>query len=234
LLLWFLAWRELKRRNLLAGIRPTLKPHTLPGAWKFAVNVNLTGSLNVALGPVARLIVGGLLGPVSAGLYRVAGSLADSANKPADLLAKVYYPEVVRMDLATRTPWNFMIRGTVLALLVGVAAAMLVVAAGKPLLAALFGAEFVPAYPILLILIIAPLIGMLSFPLPPMLYALDRPGAPLRAKLYGTIAYFLVVAPLCWRFGVIGAAAAFVIGNGVMVAALMLQVRREYRRVRKA
>ena len=52
-------------------------------------------------GPIARLIVGGLLGEAAAAIYRVAASLADSAQKPADLLAKAYYPEVVRMDLTT-------------------------------------------------------------------------------------------------------------------------------------
>jgi O-antigen/teichoic acid export membrane protein len=65
-----------------------------------------------------------------------------------------------------------------------------------------------------------------------MLLALDRPDAPLKARLIGTILYFLAVAPLAWQFGVIGAAAAFVVGYAAMVAVLMLQVRREYRRVR--
>ena len=72
LLLWFLGWRELRRRGLLEGIRPTLRPTTLPGAWRFAIHVNLTSSLSSAWGPVARLLVGGLLGPVAAALVRVA------------------------------------------------------------------------------------------------------------------------------------------------------------------
>ena len=46
LLLWFLGWRELRRRGLLRGIRPTLRPTTLPGAWRFAIHVNLTSSLS--------------------------------------------------------------------------------------------------------------------------------------------------------------------------------------------
>lgn len=232
LFLWFLAWRELKRRDLLTGISPTLRPRELPGAWKFAIHVNLTGSLNVAWGPISRLIVGGLLGPVAAGLYRVASSLADATEKPADLLAKAYYPEVVRMDLRSKKPWKLMVRGTAIAVGIGVLAALVVLIAGRPLLAGLFGAEFVDAYPVLMVLILAPLLGMLSFPLPPMLYALDRPDGPLKARLYGTIAYFLLVAPLSMQFGVLGAATAFVLGYAVMVAILALLVRTEYRRVR--
>ena len=73
---------------------------------------------------------------------------------------------------------------------------------------------------------------MISFPFEPMLYALGRSSGPLKARLVGTIVYLLIVAPLAWRFGVSGAAAAFVIGTAVIVGLLGLQLRREYRRVR--
>jgi O-antigen/teichoic acid export membrane protein len=232
LFLWFLAWRELKRRDLLTGIRPTLRPDTLPGAWRFAIQVNLTGSLTAAWGPIARLVIGGLVGPAGAAVYRIAASLADAAQRPADFLAKAYYPEVVRMDLATKQPWKLMLRGTVLATVAGVIAVLLLILGGRWLIDTLFGPDFLPAYPVLMVLIVAPLLGMISFPLPPMLYALDRPDAPLKARLVATILYFAIVAPLCWRFDVIGAAIAFVLANAVMVLILMIQLRREYRRVR--
>ena len=86
----------------------------------------------------------------------------------------------------------------------------------------------------LLILILAPLLGVISFPLPSMLLALDRPDAPVKARLFGAITYFAIVAPLAWRFGVEGAAIAFVLGNVVLVATLVWQVRSEHRRVRGA
>ncbi len=234
LYLWFLAWRELKRRNLLTGIKPSLRPDGLPGAWRFAIHVNLTASLISAWGPIARLIVGGLLGPSAAALYRVAASLADAAQKPADLLAKAYYPEVVRMDLATRRPWKLMARGTVLAVAVGIFAVVVLLLGGRALLDAVFGSEFIPAFPALMVLIVAPLLATISFPLVPMLYALDRPDAPLKARLIGTILYFAIVAPLSWQFGLIGAAGAFVFGFAAMVVALMVQLRGEYRRVRSS
>ncbi|HEU5286551.1 MAG TPA: polysaccharide biosynthesis C-terminal domain-containing protein, partial [Sphingomicrobium sp.] len=157
---------------------------------------------------------------------------ADSAQKPADLLGKVYYPEVVRMDLSTKKPWKLMWRGTVLATVAGVLTGLVLLVAGRWVVDALFGAEFLPAYPVLLVLIVAPFLAMVSFPLVPMLYALDRPDAPLKARLIGTLLYFAVVAPLAWRFGVIGAAIAFVIGVAAMVAVQAVQLLREYRRVR--
>lgn len=212
--------------------RPTLRPTTLPGAWRFAIYVNLTSSLSAAWGPIARLVVGGLLGPASAALFRVASSLSDSAQKPADFLAKAFYPEIVRMDVRSKQPWKLMVRSAALAGIVALTAVLLLLIGGQPLVRLIFGKEFLGAYPILMIMILAPLIGIFSFPLPSMLYALDRPDAPLKARLVGTFVYFALIAPLSWRFGVIGAASAFVFAYAIMALTLALQVRAEYRRVR--
>jgi O-antigen/teichoic acid export membrane protein len=228
LYLWFLAWRELRRRGLLEGIRPTLKPETLPGAWRFAIHVNLNASVQAAWGPIARVVVGGLLGPAGAALFRVASSLSDSASKPADLLAKAFYPEVVRMDLTTKKPWKLMLRGTVLASAVALLAILILLLGGKPLISFLFGKEFISAYEALVILMLVPFLSVFSFPLPPMLYALDRPDAPVTARFVGTIAFFVLIAPLCWSFGVSGAAVAFVIGSAASVVVMMWRLRRQY------
>jgi O-antigen/teichoic acid export membrane protein len=229
---WFLAWRELRRRGLMDGIRPTLRPERLPGAWRFAIHVNLTASVQAAWGPIARLVVGGLLGPAGAGLFQIASSLSGSAAKPADLLAKAFYPEVVRMDLTTKKPWKLMLRGTALAGGVALLAIAILLLGGKPIVSFLFGKQFLGAYDALVVLMAVPFLAVFSFPLPPMLYALDRPDGPLTARLVGTGAYFLIIAPLCWQFGVVGAAIAFVIGNAATVFVMMWQLRQEHRRVR--
>lgn len=229
---WFLAWREMHRRGLLEGIRPTLRPETLPGAWRFAIHVNLTASVQAAWGPIARLVVGGLLGPAGAALFRVASALSDAASKPADLLGKAFYPEVVRMDLSSRKPWKLMLRGTVLASALALLAIVIVLMSGKTLVALLFGKAFLGAYDALVVLMLVPFLSVFSFPMPPMLYALDRPDGPLKARLVGTILYFLIIAPLSLRLGVYGAAVAFVIGNAGTVAMMMWQLHAEYRRVR--
>jgi len=114
-----------------------------------------------------------------------------------------------------------------------IAAVALVVVIGKWLLGTLFGPDFVPAYPVLLILIGIPLLQMVGFPLVPMLYALDRPDSPLKARAIGTVLYLAIVAPLCWRYDVGGAAIALLIGNLIIVVMMMWQLRIEYRRVRQ-
>ncbi|HUG46207.1 MAG TPA: lipopolysaccharide biosynthesis protein [Sphingomicrobium sp.] len=231
LFLWWLARRELKRRGMADALRPTLRPQALGGAWKFAIRVNVTSSLTAAWGPVARLLVGGLLGPASAAFYRIAATLADGAQKPVNLLAQAFYPEVVQLDPRTKRPWKLMVRGAALAGMFGIAAALIIALAGKPLIDLIFGAEFAPAYPVLVVLILAPMLALVAFPFEPMLYALGRSAAPLKARLVGTIVYFVIIAPMSWRFGVSGAAAAFVIGTAIYVTLLTLRLWVEYRRV---
>jgi O-antigen/teichoic acid export membrane protein len=231
---WVFGWRELKRHGLLEGIRPTLKPTALAGAWRFAINVNLATSVQAVWGPIGRLVVGSLLGPAGAALFRIASTLADSAHKPADLLGKAFYPEVMRMDLSSARPWKLMLRGTALISGVALLAIILVLVGGKSLMALLFGKAFVGAYAPLVILMAIPFIGIFSFPLSPMLYALGRSDAPLKAKLLGSAVFFVTIAPLSWAFDIVGAAMALVLANVVNTATMMIQLRVEHRRVRTA
>ena len=229
---WWLGWRELKRHGLLEGIRPTLKPAVLSGAWRFAIEVNLATSVQAVWGPIGRLVVGGLLGPAGAALFRVASILADSAQKPADLLGKAFYPEIMRMDLTSKKPWKLMLRGTAMISGIAALAIFVLIVGGKPLMALIFGKDFLGAYEPLLILMAVPFIGVFSFPLSPMLYALGRSDGPLKAKLLGSTAFFVTIAPLSWAWGVTGAAVALVLGNVFNAAAMIVQLRAEHRRVR--
>ena len=229
---WFLAWRELRRTGHLEGIRPTLRPTVLPGAWRFAIDVNLAASVQAIWGPSGRLVVGGLLGPAGAALFRVASTLADAAQKPADLLGRAFYPEIIRMDLATKTPWKLMLRVMVLASGTAALAIGLLILGGKPLMSIVFGKAFLAAYEPLVILMLIPFLGIFSFPLTPMLYALGRSDAPLKAKLVASAVFFGAIAPLCWTLAVAGAAIALVLGNVANVVTMLLQLRAEHRRVR--
>lgn len=230
LCLWFLAWRELHRRRLLGGIRPTLRSGSLIGAWRFALNVNFNTALVAVSGPMAHLLVGALLGPVGAGLYRAASVIGNAIQKPASLLAKSFYPEVVRLDVRSKAPWMLMLQSAVLASAVAVPAILALILVGRAFIGFIFGPDFVGAYEPLLVLLVVTLLGTISFPVPWMLYALDLPHTPVIARLVGTIVYLATVAPLCWSLGVIGAAGAFALGNAARVIVMTIVLVREYRR----
>jgi O-antigen/teichoic acid export membrane protein len=228
---WFLAWRELRRHDLHIGLRPTLKPTDLPGAWKFAIQINLAVGVQTVWGPIARLAVGGLLGASGAALFRVASTITDAAQKPADLLGKAFYPEIVRMDLKSRKPWKLMLRSTVFATAIAALAVLILVLGGKPLIQLVFGKSFLGAYEPLMVLLLVPILGVFSFPLQPMLYALGKGGAPLRAKIIASLVFFLSLAPLSLKFGLVGAAIAFVLATAVNVGVMMTQLLVQYRRL---
>jgi O-antigen/teichoic acid export membrane protein len=136
------------------------------------------------------------------------------------------------MDLSTKKPWKLMLRGTALASALALVAIAILLLGGKPIVSFLFGRDFLGAYDALVILMLVPFLSVFSFPLPPMLYALDRPDGPLIARIFGTVLFFLVIAPLSLRFGVNGAAIAFVIGNVGTAGTMMWQLHGEHRRVR--
>jgi O-antigen/teichoic acid export membrane protein len=234
LTLWWLAWRELRRAALARGIRPSLRPSALAGAWRFAIYTNLNASLLAVAGPLSRLIVGGLVGPAGAGLYRVALNLSDAVRGPANLLLKAYYPQVVALDFQSKKPWRLMVRIAALASIVALVATLVLLVGGRPIIAAIFGKQFIAAYQPLLILCVAAVLSMLNFPLAPTLYSLDRPEAPAKARLTGTAIHFILIVPLIGWLGLDGAALAYLLGYAISMALMMLSLFGEYRRVRLA
>ena len=111
-------------------------------------------------------------------------------------------------------------------------AILLIIVGGKPLMMILFGKAFLGAYKPLVILTAIPFLGIFSFPLTPMLYALGRSDGPLKAKLLGSAIFFVTIAPLSLAWDVVGAAVALVLANLANTVAMMVQLYGEHRRVR--
>lgn len=232
--LWVMAWRELRRRGLTPALRPRLSGHGLDKGWSFALSANATASLNTAWGPLARLFVGGLLTPTAAGLYRVGASLADAAQRPSDFLNKVFYPQVMRLDPADGKAWVLMLRATLFASTIGLVMMAGTALLGHWLLRVAFGPEFVAAYGVLVVLLGAPLIAMISFPLPAMLHSTGRTNVPLIANIIGVLGYLAVIYPLVDRFDLIGAGIAFLVGRLIVTAVMAFALAGEHKRLRRS
>ncbi|QIL02677.1 oligosaccharide flippase family protein [Sphingomonas sinipercae] len=209
------ARRELKRHSV-GRIRPSLSARDLPNGWRYAINVNVNSTVSTSWGPVGRLLIGGLLDAASAGLYRVASSVADAVQKPTILLTKALYPQLLRLDPRTKAPWRLLFRVIVSSGLLSLLLILVAALFGEWVLAAAFGAEFIGAYKVLLILLGASLFSLVSFPMPPMLESLGRIGIPTAANIAGAIAYLAAFYPLTTSFGLVGAGLAFLIGKLVV------------------
>lgn len=225
------AWarREMKR-NAVGRIRPTLSARGLDGGWRYAINVNVNSTVSTTWGPVGRLLIGGVLNAASAGLYRVAHSIAEAVQRPTVLLTKVLYPQLLRLDPAGKDVWRLMFRVVAVSGALGLVLLLAAVLFGEWLLATAFGPEFTGAYQVLVILLGASLLGLVSAPMPPMLDSLGRIGVPTLANIAGAIAYLAAFLPLVGALGLAGAGLAFVLGKlvvaGTMTAVLVGERRR--------
>jgi O-antigen/teichoic acid export membrane protein len=232
LILWALALRELGRRDMLVGLRPGLfgTARRLPDAWSFVWTTNIATSLSAGWGPISNLIVGGVLGPVAAGLYRIATTLLDSAGKPADLLTKGFYPEIMRLDPASPQPWRVALRTGLLAGGIGVAVVVLILLGGKPLIGLIFGQKFLAAYGLLSLMMFALMVSMTSFPLQSLLYMVGRQRAALVAQAAATFLYLGLLGLFAHLFGLTGAGTAYVLGNTALALFMLVPVMASYRR----
>ena len=223
LILWTLAAHELRRRGMLEALRPGLfgTARRLPEAWGFVWTTNVAHSLYAAWGPVSNLVVAGILGPVGAGLYKIASTLLDSTSKPADLLSRGFYPEIMRLDPASKAPWRLGLRVGAIAGVIGIAVVGLVMVGGKPVIALAFGRKYLPAFGLLRLMTWALVLSMASFPLESLLYMVGRQKAALAAQLAAAIIYLGLLAMLTQRYGLIGAGIAYLLGT-LAVTAFML------------
>lgn len=214
LLLWFFAARELRRQNILHALRPGLfvPARRIKGAWDFVWTTNIAHSIWSAWGPASNVIVGGLLGPAAAGLFKVASTFFEAASKPANLMDKSFYPEIMRLDPASQKPWQLAIRSGLLAGGVGLVVLLLVMVGGKPLISLAFGKPYVEAFSLLQVMTASLLVSMMTFPLESLLYMAGRQRAALVAEGLAALLYGIFLVMLIQWFGLIGAGFAYVAG----------------------
>jgi O-antigen/teichoic acid export membrane protein len=232
LLLWWYAARELRRRGMLDALRPGLfgTARRLPEAWGFVWTTNIAHSLYAAWGPISNLVVASILGPVAAGLYKIASTLLDSTSKPAELLSRGFYPEIMRLDSATKQPWRLGLRVGAIAGLIGIAVALLIMVGGKPVIGFVFGRKYLASFDLLQLMTWSLMISMASFPLESLLYMVGRQRASLVAQLAAAAVYIGLLAALTHRFGLTGAGIAYLLGTLALAGFMLAPVLASYRR----
>lgn len=247
LLVWFLgiaisrvvlarfALRELGRRGLgglpEGSFRKVLSP--VPGIWRFAVGTNLISTLKLIEAKVGLLIVGWLLGPAAAGLFRVAQQFAEVVTQPVNkILVPAIYPELTRLtasgNAAARR--DMVLRPALIAGMVALLAFAFLVLAGKWLIVISVGEAFRSAYLLMILLTLAGLPAAATFSLEPLLISIGRVRATLVARSVATALYLgLLFGLLHWQ-GLEGAGVASILYSLFITAVLILLTRSSIRR----
>ena len=99
-----------------------------------------------------------------------------------------------------------------------------------PFLSLVFGEGFVPAYTTLVLLVAAATITIAGFSFDPAIYAMGRPGIPLRVNAFVILLIYLpLLVVLTQTYGPAGAGFAMVISALLIVVAVGLWTHSELR-----
>lgn len=205
-----------------------------PGIVGFLTATNLQTTLSSVGQQVAVLIVGLFVGPVGAGLYRLANQLANSLTKISSLLSRSIFVELSRTHSSegAQALGTLFRRTNKLALIAGGVIILLILAIGHPLLGLVAGKEFLPAYPLLLLLGIAACIDLVGVSYRPLLMATDRAGLSLRITFVNSLLLLALLAALLPLFGTIGAASANIVTAIVSFTMMSIASRRATRELK--
>lgn len=230
-LFWWFAIKELRARNIHHALTPKLftAARRIAGAWDFVWTTNFAHTIWAARNSCSTVLVGIVLGPAPAGLFKIAMTFFDATGTPAKLLEKSFYPEIMRLDPRTNKPWMLGLRSALLAGGIGIAVALLVIIVGKPLISFVFGYKYLEAYDLIQIMLGAIIVSMVGFPQESLLFMAGKQRAFLIAQAVASASYIVLLVAMSHLWGVQGAAFAYFGGQCLDVLLSLIPTINAYR-----
>ena len=221
---WWLAAQkgDLKLMRQGGSLRELLREH--PGMLRFAMWTNASSTLGLSSKQVPLLLVGAVVGPAAAGVYRLAAQLAQALAKLSQLLARAAFPEVVRAvrdapphALARILSRLFLASGAAAVVILAIVALL-----GRPVLGLVGGRDFSHAWPILLWLAAAGCLDLATVGVDTVLTALQRAGRVFAVRAAGAAVLAAAAAALLPLYGATGVAMAVTVGSAAVAAMMAL------------
>ena len=176
----------------------------------FAVSTNLSATLNILVRDSEQLWVSYFLSSYAGGLYKVALAIINLIMVPITPFISTTYPEVSKSIAEKAWPQlkQLLRRVTLIAGSFTAVVALGLVLFGKILITIYGkGPDFLPAYPVLLVLLVGFGIANALFWNRSLLLALNQPGFPFRVTLVTGLAKVALSFVLVPVFGVVAQAA---------------------------
>ncbi len=202
-----------------------------PQMVRFAFSSNLSATAILIFRESELLWVGYFLNAEAAALYKIAYSIVSLLSVPADPLILAVYPELNTLVVQKAWPRLRKFLRSVTAISIGYNALFAVVLLiFGPLILALYGKQYVAAYPIMLTLLVGLAFNYTLFWNRPLLLSLGLPTFPLSAILIAGTLKLALSFPLVPKYGVIMEAALlslyYVLSVGMIVWRGFLELRR--------
>jgi O-antigen/teichoic acid export membrane protein len=167
--------------------------------WRFVGVVYWQTNIDLLPKHVSVLLAGALLGPASAGLFRLAREFSTVLTQPAVTLREVLFPDLTRSFHAEDGGIRSLPYTT--AMIAGSAGLLIVVVSmifGEWLLG-IIGEEYVPAATLLSLLLLAAAFDLVCASFRAAAYAMVRAGSVLKIHICGIVTYltmFFLLTPL--------------------------------------
>ena len=176
----------------------------------------------------ASLLVGLLLGPAAAGLYKLARSVAAILSAPAVLLRQVLFPDLTRIWNRGDSGFYWILAKTATgAALLGLIFVVVAVIFGEQLLEKLAGAEYTSAAIVMSWLLIAATLDLCSSILRSAAYAMGNAGKVLQLNLTAMLVYLLSFIVATTWIGLAGPGIAATSASTMTFAGMLLLVSRK-------
>jgi O-antigen/teichoic acid export membrane protein len=195
---------------------------------RFAVSTNISATLSLINKDSELLWVSFFRNPLETGYYKTALAIVNLVQLPVSPLPQATYPEISRQ--VARKYWagvRYILRqGSLLAGGFTLAISLVLVMLGKPLILLLYQkAEFLPAYPALLILLVGFLFANAFYWARPALLALGLPDYATKVNVLVTAIKVAGVLILLPRIGYLGSALMLSLSYVLGISLSALKVR---------
>lgn len=229
-LLWILVWRngrsmgdKVSAADNISDVQPAPKGSE-KSFYGFLAATNLSYLLTIIRERFVVIIVGLFVGAAAAGLFRLADQLANSINRLTEVFARPMFAELSRLYGRSEKAElrSLFFRSLRLSAISGLIMFGVLILFGKYVILFMSGPEFAGAYPLLLLLAGATIIGLIAVGLEPLLQAADRATTAFLIRLLSLVMLAGLLVWLLPAYGAFGAALALLISAIATALLLML------------
>jgi O-antigen/teichoic acid export membrane protein len=200
-----------------------------PGITKFALSSNLGASLKLTNQQMVAVVVGFQSGATVAGFFRLGHQLGQVVARIGDALTVAIFTEYARVaHVDTKGDARALLSRTMKMTIFGASLMLLFIAiAGEPLIIGIFGQEFAPAFPFVLLLGGAAAVQFAASTLEPALLVAGYAGRVMWCNLVGAVTVAILLFLLLPGYAATGAAWA-VLGSAIANAAALAFAYKRY------
>ena len=221
--------REVHRHmseSIWRGFRPRELRETSPELRHFLGVIYWQTNVDMLPKHLAVLLAGSLLGPAGAGMFRLANDFSTILSKPGLMLREVLFPDLSRMLHNQEAGfYELGLRAVKIAAASGLLLVVLSIPLGAPVLG-IIGSDYIPAAPLLTLMLLAATFELAGSPLRAAAYALGGAGAVLRIYAFSSFVYLGLFYVLTLPLGLVGPGIAASTGGAFTLGRLLLLVRK--------